>query len=57
MLEKCGQDLLIFQISPRVLVLLVGRLLLRPGSFRRPTRWDVARAVTPGWMIPVYKEL
>ena len=37
-----------FQISSRVLAVLVGRLFLRPGSFRKPTRWDFARAVTEG---------
>ena len=31
------------------LVLLVERLFLRPGNFRKPTMWDFARAVTHGW--------
>ena len=34
--EKCSQDLLIFQISSRVLVLPGGRLFLRPGAFENP---------------------
>ena len=47
--EKCCQDLLILKISPRVLVLLVIWLFLRPESFRKPARKDFARAVTQGW--------
>ena len=43
---KCCQDLLIFKISPRVLVLLVRKLFLRPESFQKPARRDLARAVT-----------
>ena len=31
--------------------LLLGRLFLRPGSFRKPTKWDFASAVTQGWAI------
>ena len=39
-----GRDeMLILSILPMVLVLLVGRLFLRPGSFRKPTRWDFTR--------------
>ena len=38
------------QDLPRALVLLVGRLVLRPGGFRKPTRWDFTRAVTLGWL-------
>ena len=33
----------------RVLILLVERLFLRAGSFRKPTRWNFVRAVTQGW--------
>ena len=35
-----------FHNSPMVLGLLVGKLSLRPGSFKNLTRWDFARAVT-----------
>ena len=45
-MKKCNQDLLIFKISLRVLVLLVESLFLRSGSFKQPTRRDLARAVT-----------
>ena len=47
-MEKCSQGLLIFQISPRVLVFLVRRLFLRPGSARKPTRWDFCQAFNTG---------
>ena len=33
----------------RVLVLLVGRLFFRPGSFIKKVRWDFVRAVQ-GWI-------
>ena len=41
-MKKCSRGLSIFQISPSGLVLLEGKLLLRPAaeSFRKPTRWD-----------------
>ena len=40
--EKYCQDLLVFKLSPRVLVLLVRRLFLRPESFGKSTRRDFA---------------
>ena len=43
--EKCCQDLLIFKISLRVLVLLVRRLFLRPESFGKYARRDFAGAM------------
>ena len=46
--KKCSQDLLIFQIFRRALVLLVGRLFFRPRSLRKPTRWGLAKAVIQG---------
>ena len=46
---KCSQDLLIFKFSHRVLVLLVGRLFFRPGSFKNPPG-GFRRAVTQGWL-------
>ena len=45
----CCQDLLIFKISPRFLVLLVRKLFVRPESFRKLAGRDLARAVTQGW--------
>ena len=48
-MSKCRQNLLIFKISPRALVSLVGRLFFRPGSLKRPTKWGFARAVIQGW--------
>ena len=45
LLEKSCQDLLIFKISPSVLDLLVRRLFLRPESFGKYARRDVAWAV------------
>ena len=49
--EKMQPRFVDFPISPRVLVSLVGRLFLRPGSFRKLTRWDFARSVTQGCFI------
>ena len=50
-MNKCSQDLLSFKISPMALVFLAGRLLLRPGSFRKSTGWDFTRVVTQGWVL------
>ena len=36
-MNKCSQDSLIFKIMLRVSVLLVGRLLFRPGNFKKKT--------------------
>ena len=49
-MKKCSQDLLIFQISPRVLVLLVERLFLKPQGLPKPTRLDFVRVVTRAWI-------
>ena len=43
--EKVQPGFFDFLNLPRVLALLVGRLFLRPGSFRKPTWWDFASAV------------
>ena len=34
--QVLNQDLLIFKLSPRVFVLLIGRICFRPGSFKNP---------------------
>ena len=47
--EKMQPGIVDFPNFTQGLVLLVWRLFLRPGSFRKPTRWDFARAVTQGW--------
>ena len=45
---KMQPGFMIFQISPRCSVMLVGRLSWRPASFQKPTRWNFTRAVTLG---------
>ena len=48
-LKRSGRDeqmqpgFVAFQISPRVLVLLEGRLFFRRGSSKKTIRWDFAR--------------
>ena len=48
-MKNCSQDLLVFIISFSVLVLLVGKLFLRPGSFKKTQQLGFARVVTQGW--------
>ena len=47
--KKCSQNLMLYKISPRVLVFLMEVLFSRLGSFGKPTRWDFAITVTQGW--------
>ena len=47
--EKSSQDLLVFKISPRALDFASREAIFRPGSLKKPARWDFATVVTHWW--------